>query len=88
MREIRVLGAELLRLPEGAAVVPENRRAKRPFVLVEQNRAVHLPRQADPADIRERGRIRCAQLLDGSLHRLPPGLGVLLRPEIVRAGDF
>ena len=64
---------DLLALRTGALVVPENRRAQHPLLGVEAHEPVHLTGEADPgrldAEIRERG-----------LARLPPVLGILLRP--------
>jgi hypothetical protein len=88
MREFRVLGSKLLRLPERAAVIPENRGTKGEVVLVEQHGTVHLARETDAADIGERGRRLGAQLIERGLHRLPPDLRILLRPQVVRAGDL
>ena len=64
-----------------ALIVPENRPADHPVALVEEHRAMHLPREADRADV---GRLELGPGHDGPHrgHRGPPPIvGVLLAPE-------
>ena len=73
---------EVVHLLVGAAVVPEDRGADHPVVLVQNDQAVHLAAAAHTgylADINIPG-----QLLQAVLHRRPPVLGVLLGPAGMR----
>ncbi len=77
-------GVEASAFGEGAAVVPQDRGAERPVVGAEQSRAVHLAGQADAA---HRSPHRWIDGEDRGTGRLPPGDGVLLRPQGLRALD-
>ncbi len=71
---------DLLALPFGALIVPEQRRTDHLARGVEEDRAVHLPREPDPDDGLPRGptvRRHAAQHLDRGV---PPCVGVLLGP--------
>ena len=72
-------------LGHGAAVVPQDRRAQHPVVMVEADRPVHLPREPDAAQPGEPMLAR--QRRDRRLDAPPPILGVLLRPAGMRAAD-
>ena len=60
-------------------VVPENRGADHTVAAVERDQAVHLPREPDPRDLAALG-----DLPERRLCRIPPVLGVLLRPAGLR----
>ena len=56
-------------------VVPEDRGADHTVAAVERDQAVHLPREPDPRDVAAFG-----DLAERRSGRVPPVLGILLRP--------
>ncbi len=78
-------GLDLGAFGHGAAVVPEDGGAEDAVVGVEADRAVHLAGEADAAQALEA--VLAGEGGDGGLDALPPGLGVLLGPAGVWAGD-
>jgi hypothetical protein len=65
-------------LSVGATVVPQNRWSQHTVSGIEQNRAVHLARDADPADLQEI-MVR-SKLSYRSECRMPPVFGILFGP--------
>ena len=77
---------DLAALSRGSLIVPEQGRANDRAGLVEEDRAVHLPGEADPGDV---GRLELAlgqHGLDRLLRRVPPEPGILLGPARVGVG--
>ncbi len=83
---VQVRDRRLQRLALGfaAPVVPEDRGAKRSVVLAQQRRAVHLAGDADAADGAAHRRVDRPHR---RLRRVPPCVGMLLRPQRMRPLD-
>jgi hypothetical protein len=75
--ELRPPPGQRFALQGAAAIVPEDAGAEHPALGVEQGRAVHLAREADRRDFRERGRMAGMQLVDRCTGRAEPVLGIL-----------
>src|SRR4051812_5888143 len=65
-------------------VVPQDRGADRYAMMVNKNRAMHLSRKPEGADVFESGRLCCAQVGQSLPESGPPVLGILLRPPRTR----
>src|SRR5205823_13913102 len=61
-------------------IVPEDGRTENAVVLVQADKPVHLPREADPGGLASEGR-------ECPLGRAPPVLGVLLGPARLRSRE-
>ena len=66
----------------GSPVTPQQRGADHGAALVEEHRGVHLTRDPDRGDTRARALLQHAP--DGRGARVPPRLGILLRPAGAR----
>ena len=67
-----------------APIVPENTRPQHSAGGIKQRRAVHLTRQSDCTARGQLCRMAAFQRVTARLRRLPPRVGVLLTPPIVR----
>ena len=74
---------DLAALDCGSLIIPQERRADHSAGLVKENRAMHLPAQANALHIGRGEGCRGQHRLHGLDRRVPPELGVLLRPARV-----
>ena len=78
-RSAPICALDLGALGRRPLVVPEDRGADHTVAAVERDQAVHLPREPDARDLAALG-----DLAERRLCRIPPVLGVLLRPPRLR----
>ena len=76
---------DVLALPEGARIVPQDAGAQRLAILAEQRRAMLLAGQADAFNGGNGLWLHLAQRLDDRVAGLPPVLRTLFRPARLRA---
>ena len=88
MAEIGNAAFELDALGEGTHVVPQDRRAQRLLVGVEEGRAVHLAGKPDAGERGESFRRVAPDRRDRGLDAFRPIVRVLLAPQRMRARNF